>query len=107
MQVEAIYNRGKLEFPKTIRLAHQRFSVQVILPDDVIETKKGTEAMKPLESEEKVQPHIQGMLDDLNTILNAYLSPDDDLPELTEKQQERIEAFELRRKFRQEQGRPA
>lgn len=39
MQVKAIYNKGKLEFSKSIRLTHKRFPVQVILPDEVIETK--------------------------------------------------------------------
>jgi hypothetical protein len=42
----------------------------------------------------------------LEAILNAPLPPDDQLPEVTPKQLERIEAFELRAQSREEQGRP-
>ncbi len=108
MQVEAIYNKGKLEFSKSIHLKHKRFPVQVILPDEVIETKKQTGINSLAESDEKVsRPHIQAMLDELDTILNASLASDDNLLELTEKQKDRIAAFELRSRYRQEQGRPA
>ena len=108
MQVEAFYNKGKLEFSKSIHLRHKRFPVQVILPDEVIETKKQTVINSPVESDEKVsRPHIQAMLDELDTILNAPLPSDDNLPELTEKQKDRIAAFEFRSQYLQEQGRPA
>ena len=108
MQVKAIYNKGKLEFSESIHLRHKRFPVQVILPDEVIETEKETGINSPAKSDEKVsRPHIQAMLDDLDTILNTPLPPDDNLPELTEKQKDRIAAFELRSQYRQEQGRPA
>ncbi len=108
MQVEAIYNKGKLEFLKSIHLTHQRFHVQVILPDEVIETEKETGVNNPPEPDEKKShPHIQAMLDELDTILNAPLPPDAHLPELTEKQKDRIAAFELRSQYRREQGRPA
>ena len=108
MQVEAIYNKGKLELPESIYLTHKRFPVQVVLPDEVIERKKETERNNPAGSDEKVpHPHIQAMLDDLDLILNAPLPPDYNLPELTEKQQDRIAAFALRRQYRREQGRPS
>ena len=108
MQVKAIYNKGKLEFSKSIRLTHERFPVQVILPDEVIETNRETKIKSTVASKEKApRPHIQAMLDDLDSILNAPLPLDDDLPELTEKQKDRIAAFELRSQYRQEQGRPA
>ncbi len=108
MQVEAFYNKGKLEFSKSIHLRHKRFPVQVILPDEVIETKKQTGTSSPAEPDEKgSRPHIQPMLDDLDAILNSPLPPDAHLPELTEKQKERIAAFELRSQYRREQGRPA
>ena len=108
MQVEAMYNKGKLEFPKSIHLTRQRFPVQVVLPDEVIETEKETGVNSPAEPDEKgSRPHIQAMLDDLDAILNAPLPSDDDLPELTEKQKDRIAAFDLRSQHSQEQGRPA
>ncbi len=42
----------------------------------------------------------------LDAIRNAPRPPDHMLPELTPKQLERIEAFELHAQFRREQGRP-
>ncbi len=36
MQVEAIYDKGKLEFLSPVRFARDRFSVLVELPDDEI-----------------------------------------------------------------------
>ena len=95
MQVEAIYNRGKLQFTKPIRLAHDCFPVQVVLPDNAIETNNNNPAGG---DEKSSRPHIQAMLDDLNAILDAPVSPDENFPELTRKQEERVEAFELRKK---------
>ena len=64
MQVEAIYDHGKLKFISPVRLKAERLKVLVTVPDDEIE------------------------------IDTAYNIPH--LPELTEKQRERIEAFSLR-----------
>lgn len=36
MQVEAIYNQGRLEFQTTLKLKHQRFRVSVEIPDQEI-----------------------------------------------------------------------
>jgi hypothetical protein len=42
----------------------------------------------------------------LDAIRNAPFPPDQSLPELTPKQLERIEAFELHAQYLREQGRP-
>ncbi len=47
----------------------------------------------------------QQMLKQMQEIRNSPLPPDDELPEMTEKQKERLEAFELRNALRREQGR--
>lgn len=37
MQVEAIYDHGKLEFVKPLKLKHDRFRLVVTVPDDVVD----------------------------------------------------------------------
>jgi hypothetical protein len=54
----------------------------------------------------EVLAQAQAMLEKFDAIRNAPLPPDDTLPELSAKQLERIEAFELRAQYRREQGRP-
>ena len=46
------------------------------------------------------------MLEKYEAIRNAPLPPDEELPEISAKQLERIAAFELRAQMRIEQGRP-
>ena len=38
MQVEAIYNQGRLEFVQPIKLKHDRLRLVVMVPDDEIDT---------------------------------------------------------------------
>ena len=40
MQVEAIYDHGKLEFLRPIQLRHQRIRVVVEVPDTEVETEQ-------------------------------------------------------------------
>ena len=95
MQIDAIYNQGKLELPEFIHLKHNRFPVQVMLPDEMIESKQVS------------RPHIQALLEDLNAILKAPLPAAADMPDLTEKQRVKITAFDLRSQYRNKQGRTA
>jgi len=37
MQINAVYDHGKLEFPDNIELKHKRFQVVVDVPDDEID----------------------------------------------------------------------
>jgi len=91
MQIEAIYDDGKLELTKPLRLKHQRIKVMVEIPDSEIET-VGTPYNLPPEVVEMANK-MEKVTDE---ILNASLLPDEALPELTEKQLDRIEAFALR-----------
>ena len=90
MQVEAIYDHGKLKFILPVRLKAERLKVLVTVPDDEIES--DTAYKVPQEVIDRAKTLLARMED----IKNAPLPPDEDLPELTEKQRERIEAFSLR-----------
>ncbi len=51
----------------------------------------------------EVLQQMQSILKKLKAIRNAALSPDEELPELTQNQFERIEAFELHVQMREDQ----
>ena len=90
MQVEAIYDHGKLEFIAPVRLKAERLKVVVTVPDNEIE----------IDTAYNIPPAVldraKALLARMADIKNAPLPPDEDLPELTEKQRERIEALSLR-----------
>lgn len=92
MQIEAMYDHGRLEFTRPLQLRHERLRLVVEVPDEELVTPAPPAYNLPLE----VLALAQAMRDKLDAIRNAPLPPDDELPELTEKQRERIEAFDLR-----------
>ncbi len=91
MQVDAIYDHGKLELAQPLKLKHQRIKVTVEIPDTEIEKNETPYHLPP-----EVVEMAKKMEQETDEILNAPLPPDDELPELTEKQLDRIEAFALR-----------
>lgn len=102
MQLEAVYNRGRLRFTQPVRLAQDCFPVYVELPDDAVITNDNLIE----DNTTTLRPHIRAMFDEIKSILDAPVA-DDECPVLTEKQERRIEAFELRKNWRQEQGHSA
>jgi hypothetical protein len=90
MQVEAIYNHGKLEFIAPLQLTQENFRLQVILPDDAIITQPAYNLPQ------HVIERAKATLARMETIKNTPLPADQEQPELTAKQMERIEAFALR-----------
>lgn len=90
MQVEAIYDHGKIEFVSPLKLKHERVRLVVTVPDDEIEI-----AHQQAVSDDVLQ-RARSMRERLDAIQDAPLPPDDTLPDLTQKQLDRIEAFELR-----------
>ena len=101
MQIEAIYDHGRLAFVHPVQFKHDYIRLVVEVPDDEIFNVTSQPDNLPKELLEQAW----AMLDKLATIRNATLPPDDELPELTPKQLERIQAFELRTQIRAEQGR--
>ena len=100
MLAEAYYHNGKIEFTRNYRFRHNRFKISVEVPDDEIDDENGYNLPAG------VQAQAQEMLTKLDVIRNAPLPPDSGDGKLTEKQRDRMEAFELRAQLRIEQGRP-
>lgn len=100
MQIEAIYNQGRIEFPKGICFAHPQFKVRIDVPDDEI-----VNLTDPSDLPRELRDQAKAMLAEMAAIRNAPLLPDEELPVLTPKHLQNIEAFELRAQMRAEQGR--
>jgi hypothetical protein len=90
MKLEAIYDKGRLEFIHPIHFVRDRLRVVVEVPDQEVEAPQDK---APAASMGRYAQALQARLD---AIRNAPLPPDDELPEFTEKQRGRIEAFALR-----------
>ena len=65
MQIEAIYNSGKLEFSEPIKFTQNRFKVVVDLPDEAIAGQ-----ISPQNAEAPAPPDLKGskMLDQIRRI---------------------------------------
>lgn len=101
MQVEAIYDRGRIELVQPLRLRHDRVRLLVTVPDEEVDHKDNPYNLSP-----EVLKKAEEMRQRIDAARRAPLPPDEELPEVTPKQLERIEAFELRAQTRREQGRP-
>ena len=91
MQVEAIYDHGKLEFVTALQLRHDRVRLLVTVPDEEIMTEGDPYGLPP-----EVINLARTMREQLEAIRNAPLPADDELPALSDKYVERAAAFELR-----------
>lgn len=95
MDIEAIYDHGKLLFVTPIRLKHGKVRVIVTVPDDEVEVQDDAYTLPP-----EVLAMAKAMEEKLDRIRNAPPPADEDLPPLTQKQLDRIEAFALRDEVR-------
>lgn len=111
MQVKAIYEGGAINFAQPLRFKHRRFEVVVSIPEDEVEA---GEIKYPASRAEgnttDVSLEMQSSLDTLlaQTPNDPWLQrmkamelhvlslPDDQIPGLTAKQLDRIEAFAFR-----------
>lgn len=91
MQVEAIYDQGHLEFAYPLQFKHQRVRLMVEVPDDEIATPPN-----PYNLPTEVLERAAQMRSHLDAIRNAPLPSDDQLPPISAKTLERIDAFALR-----------
>jgi len=101
MEIEVIYDCGRLEFVHPLKLKHDHIRLVVEVPDEEIISTSYSSYDFPSE----LLGQAQVMLSKLEAIRNASLLSDEELPELTPKQLQHIEAFELRAQLRTEQGR--
>ena len=98
MAIEAIYDRGK-EFITPVKLKSERLRVKIEVPDEEIEGDSTPDSELPDLSEE-LRRQARETLDRLAEIGNSPLPPEDEIPELTPKQEERIQAFALREEIK-------
>ena len=99
MEIEAIYDRGKLEFISFVKLKSERLRVKVEVPDEEIEGVSSPESEHP-DLPEELRKQARETLDRLAEIRNSPLPAEDELPDLTAKQKERIQAFALREEIK-------
>jgi hypothetical protein len=90
MQVKAIYEDGVINFERPLRFKHRKFEVLVNVPDAELEL-DNTYNLPP-----EVMAMAREMEEKLDHVRNAPLPAEEDLPPLTQKQLDRIEAFALR-----------
>lgn len=90
MQIEAMYNRGRLEFVAPVRFLRERFPVRVEVPEHVLAGSPEREAGSVPGGEDE-------WLVQLAAIKERVLRlPPEELPPATEKQEARARAFALR-----------
>lgn len=99
MEIEAIYDQGKLEFISPVKLKSERLRVKVEIPDEEIE-RDSTSESEPSDLPEELRKQARETLDRFAKIRNSPLPPKDEIPELTAKQEERIQAFALREEIK-------
>ena len=97
MQVEVQWENGVFRPLRPLELKQSRITITV--PDEAIET-NGQVSIEP-----EIEKAAQHLLQQFAEIRNAPMPDEDDLPEWREKNQERLEAIELHRQRKQEQGR--
>ena len=93
MQLEAIYRDGQLQFSQPVHFRHQSFRVVVEVPEE--EILDGASAMV-LDVPPEIRQHANRMRERLDQIRSLPQSHDAQLPPLSEKTIERIEAFKQR-----------
>lgn len=99
MQIEAIYDQGKLEFISPVKLRSGRIRVKVEIPDEEVQTDPPSVA-ESFELPEDLKLQAKEMLDRFAEIRNAPLPPESELPELTSKQEDRMHAFAFREEIK-------
>nr|VFK80663.1 MAG: hypothetical protein BECKSD772D_GA0070982_11387 [Candidatus Kentron sp. SD] len=100
MQVGAIYDHGRLKFTQSLQLKRQYLRLIVEVPDTEIIEMPNEASNTPTAIFPNLSPEVialaQTLRNRLDAVRHAPLPPDDELPEFTEKQLDRIRAFELR-----------
>jgi len=101
MQVEGIYSQGRIELRQPLHLKRDHVRLIVTVPDDELAPQANPYNLPP----EVLQRAVE-MRNRLDAVRHALLPPDEELPEITAKQLDRISAFELRAQMGIEQGCP-
>lgn len=109
MQLEAIYNQGKLEFFEPIKFIHQQFRIRVEIPEQEI---AGIPEQPPNPVDVfraySLSPAALAIAEQIRLEMLAIregFEANDEAVDLTGKQNQYWDAFEFRSRLRQEQGR--
>ena len=92
MQVEAIYDQGRIELTQPLQLRHPRVRVLVEVADEEVIAPDAPYALAPEVLALAAQTRAR-----LDAVRNAPLPPEDELPPVTAKTRARISAFSHRR----------
>lgn len=105
MHIEAIYNQGRLEFPPSLKLKHQRFRVRVEVPDQAIADP--APCVLPTYDLADFSPEVRARVEDMAALAEVehwlFMAPTDG--EESDEERQRWAAVELRLAARREQGR--
>jgi hypothetical protein len=103
MQLEAIYEQGRLRFLSPVTFTQNRFQVRVEVPADVIAS-NDQNAPNVLNAPnvilQQLDDYARELVARLDAVRNAPSPADETLPRFTPKQHERLEAAALRDEFR-------
>lgn len=103
MQVEVIYHHGTLTFNRPLRFRQAHFTMQVDIPEQVVEAE---EVSFPAFDLSLFSAEVRAEIARLEAIQQQAISqPVPEVEEETEEQRLRWTAFELRNETRHEQGR--
>jgi hypothetical protein len=94
MQINAIYDKGRLEFLEPVRFVQKTFPVRVEVPEHVMESTDKKPAFVFNENDAIDQGTWPARLQAIKQ--QVMQISDNDLPVLTEKQKTSMRAFELR-----------
>lgn len=104
MEIEAVYDNGHIELPRSLRLASKRFPVRIDIPESEIigeptpkDTRNQPNYLLPPEAKAMAK-EVSERLDHIRKAAPTEKKP----PDLTEKQSERIRAFRFREHLRAE-----
>ncbi|MFB1490719.1 MULTISPECIES: hypothetical protein [unclassified Thiocapsa] len=105
MQVEAIYNQGRLEFQTSLKLKHQRFRVRVEIPDQ--EIADTLTPIPPTYDLADFPPEVREKVAKMAAIAEDARQPPEPQTHVEESEEERQRwaAADLRNASRLEQGR--
>ena len=104
MQIEAIYDQGRLDFVSPVKLKGGPIRVKVEIPDEAMEKHEDKLPEYDLSHFPKdVQQEVKRLQDIRRKAMGSAAR--DNLSEMTDKQKERWAGIELRNAVRRQQGR--
>ena len=107
MYIKAVIEHGEIKLLEPVKLKHDKVNIKLIIPDnEVVKTSeivndKKDKLMSVSNKYADFSPQIQQMMHDLDEIRNRPID-DSEIPDLTEEQQQRMDAFSYRNEFESE-----